>query len=141
MALRRLAPLIALLAFMASAASAFAQPMMECGVGRKPMALAELFFGRNIKGRLGVTEMQWTRFVAAELTPRFPSGLTVVDAKGQWRDPDRKVVVQEPSKVVTIVLPGDAEDDARLHEIIDAYKARFQQQSVGLVVRPVCAAF
>ena len=68
-------------------------------------------------------------------------GLTVYDARGQWRDSDRNRIVREPSKVVMIVLPGKAEDMARLSEIAEAYKKRFKQQSVGIVLRPACVSF
>jgi hypothetical protein len=101
---------------------------------------AELFFGRNIGGQVGVSEAEFSRFVTREITPRFPDGLTVIDARGQWRDPERNIVVREPSKVVTIVLPS-GNQDARLQEIIEAYKARFRQQSVALIVRPACVSF
>jgi hypothetical protein len=76
-----------------------------------------------------------------EITPRFPDGLSAVDAKGQWRDRNRNEIVREPSKLVTIVLPGDPADQARLSEIVEAYKRRFKQQSVGLIVRPACVSF
>jgi hypothetical protein len=39
------------------------------------------------------------------------------------------------------VLPGQAEDIARLNEIVAAYKRRFKQQSVGMIVRPACVSF
>jgi hypothetical protein len=103
--------------------------------------VAELFFGRNIEGRVGVSEADFSRFVTREITPRFPDGLTVIDARGQWRDRVRNTTVREPSKIVMIVLPHGAGDDGRLQEIIDAYKARFRQQSVALVVRPACVSF
>jgi len=102
---------------------------------------AELLFGRNIGGRVGVSEADFSSFVTREITPRFPDGLTIVDARGQWRDPVRSTVAREPSKIVLIALPGSAADDARLQEIIEAYKARFRQQSVGLIVRPACVSF
>jgi hypothetical protein len=102
---------------------------------------AELLFGRNVGGRLGVSEAEFSRFVAREITPRFPDGLTVIDAKGQWRDRASNAIVREPSKVVLIALPGHAADDANLAGIIEAYKARFRQQSVGLIVRPACVSF
>jgi hypothetical protein len=106
----------------------------------KAMTVADLLFGRG--GRIAVGETAWARFVAREITPRFPDGLTVFDAKGQWRDPATSRMVRERSKVVTIVLPGSSPDDkARLSEIVDAYKARFRQTSVGLILRPACASF
>ena len=40
-----------------------------------------------------------------------------------------------------IVLPGHDDDIARLNEIAEAYKSRFKQQSVGMIVRPACVSF
>jgi hypothetical protein len=135
---RRLAAVAALLATLVPA---FAQPALQCTGTQKPMAVAELMFGRNIGRRIGVSETQWRRFVDREITPRFPLGLTIVDARGQWRDAATKALVREPSKLVTIVLPGEAGDDARLNEIATVYKKRFRQDSVGIIVRPACVAF
>lgn len=119
--------------------SASTQPT-ECRVG-KSQQVAELMFGRNIGERVGVSEAQWARFVDREITPRFPDGLTVFDTRGQWRDAERNRIVREPSKLVQIVLPGKAEDADRLNEIAAAYKSRFRQQSVGVIVRGACVSF
>ena len=112
----------------------------ECRTG-KPQQVAELMFGRKIGDRIAVSEAAWARFVDREITPRFPDGLSIIDARGQWRDTARNKIVREPSKLVQIVLPGKAEDDQRLAEIADAYKKKFQQQSVGIIVRAACVAF
>jgi Protein of unknown function (DUF3574) len=117
-----------------------AQPA-ACGAPLKPQQVAELLLGRKIGDRLGVSETQFLNFLDREITPRFPDGLTVYDARGQYRDSERNRIVREPSKVVMIVLPGHPEDMARLNEIADAYKKRFRQQSVGIVLRPACVSF
>ena len=91
--------------------------------------------------KLGVTETQWGRFVDREISPRFPDGLTVFEAKGEWRDTVRKTIVHEPSKVVEIVLPGKPDDVEQLNQIAQAYKSRFRQQSVGIVMRGACVSF
>jgi hypothetical protein len=119
---------------------AFAQPL-ACSAPQKPQQVAELLLGRKIGDRLGVSETQFLNFLDREITPRFPDGLTVYDARGQYRDGERNRIVREPSKVVMIVLPGKAEDMARLTEIAEAYKKRFRQQSVGIVLRPACVSF
>jgi hypothetical protein len=136
-----LAAALALLALVAGIDRAGAQSSLQCGGAQKPAVVAELMFGRKIGNRIAVTESRWARFVDREITPRFPDGLSVVDAKGQWRDRERNVIVHEPSKLVTIVLPGDPADQIQLGEIIEAYKRRFKQQSVGVIVRPACVAF
>jgi hypothetical protein len=88
-----------------------------------------------------VNEGDWSRFVDREIISRFPKGLTVFNAAGQWRDQASNKIMREPSKVVQIVLPGQVEDIARLNEIVEAYKRRFRQQSVGMIVRPACVSF
>jgi hypothetical protein len=112
----------------------------ECRIG-KPQEVAELMFGRNAGNRMAVSDAAWARFVDREITPRFPDGLTILDARGQWRDSGRKRIMREPSKLVEIVLPGKDEDQRYLGEIAAAYKSRFHQQSVGIIVRPACVAF
>ena len=121
-------------------ASAGAQPV-ACSAPLKLQQVAELLLGRKIGDRLGVSETQFLNFLDREITPRFPDGLTVYDAHGQYRDSERNRIVREPSKVVMIVLPGSPEDIARLNEIADAYKKRFRQQSVGIVLRQACVSF
>ena len=113
----------------------------DCHGGQKPRQVAELLFGRNIGDRPGVSEAQWGRFVDREISPRFPGGLTVLDAKGEWRDSARRTIVHEPSKLVEIVLPGKDDDADELEAIARAYKSRFRQQSVGIVVRGACVSF
>lgn len=125
----------------ATVALALPAAAQECSHPAKPMLRAELMFGRHIGGRLGVSERQWTRFVARELTPRFPDGLTVLDAQGQWRDRARNAVVREPSKIVIVLIADEASARERLAAAAAAYKARFKQQSVAVLTRPVCAAF
>jgi hypothetical protein len=131
---------IAVWAAIAPAGIAAAQPL-ECAGTLKPHQVAELFFGRKIGTNGFVTRTAWRRFLAREVTPRFPDGLTVIEAYGQWRDPATMRISREPSTVVVIAMPGATADYARLNEIAEAYKTRFRQQSVGIIVRPACAAF
>ena len=113
----------------------------SCHGNQQTRKVAELLFGRDIGHRLGVSDSNWARFVARELTPRFPDGLTISDTQGQWRDRDSGSIVHEPSKRVEIVLPGTADDDAKLDAVAAAYKHAFHQQSVGVIVRNACVSF
>jgi hypothetical protein len=123
-----------------ASASAGAQGL-ACTAPQQSMQQVELMFGRNIGGHLGVSEAAWTRFLAREVTPRFPDGLSVLDAAGQWQDKERGRVVREPSKLVIIVTADDAPARDKLAAIVTAYKQQFRQQSVGVISRPVCAVF
>jgi Protein of unknown function (DUF3574) len=114
---------------------------IECAGAQKPRQVAELLFGRKIGERVGVSEREFGRFVDREISPRFPDGLTVLDAAGEWNDTARKTIIHEPSKLVEIILPGNADDLDRLTQIAEAYKRQFQQQSVGIVTRAACVSF
>jgi hypothetical protein len=114
---------------------------MLCHGAQRARQVAELLFGRDVGHRLAVTESAWTRFVAREITPRFPDGLTVSNADGQWRDPASGAIVREPAKRVEIVLPGATDDEARLEAVVAAYKRAFHQQSVAVIVRSACVSF
>lgn len=112
-----------------------------CAPGQQAMLSAELLFGRKIGDRVGVSETDFRRFVDEELTPRFPDGLTILDATGQYRDSERSRLIREPSKLVLIAMPDEAGNRDKLSSIIEAYKHRFDQQSVGLLLKPACASF
>jgi len=137
-----LLPVFGAAVLMAAMGSSRAEaPALACVAPQQVRQVAELLFGRNIGGRLGVSEAAWGRFVTRELTPRFPDGLTVTNAIGQWRDPTAGRIVHEPSKRVEIVLPGNGDDQARLEAVAHAYKEEFRQRSVGIIVRPACVSF
>lgn len=110
-----------------------------CADPLKPMLRAELFFGRTIGDRFGVTDRLWQIYVDRELTPRFPEGFTVIDGRGQWREED--AVMREASKIVIMVAPDSAELRTRIASAMNAYIKQFKQKSVGLVTQAVCAAF
>ncbi len=111
-----------------------------CIASQQRMQQIELMFGRNIGGRLGVGEAAWSRFLAREITPRFPDGFTVLDAAGQWRDNERSRPGRERSKLVIIVTADDASVRDKIDTIVIAYKRQFRQRSVGVISHEVCAA-
>ena len=134
----RFAPIAALLAALALAGCATSPP--RCPVGQEPMRTAQLFFGQNIGGEHGVSEADFRKFVDEELTPRFPSGLTVLEGGGQWKGDENKLI-REASKVVVLVLPNGIEANLKLNAARKAYKAKFHQESVLLVTQPACVDF
>jgi Protein of unknown function (DUF3574) len=111
-----------------------------CPDGMQEMWQAQLLFGRNIGGTLGVSDDDWRRFVDQVIAPRFPAGFTISDASGVWRGANG-MPVHEPSKVLMVAAPAGPETRAQLDAIAAAYRTRFHQEAVGIVVRPVCAVF
>ena len=122
------------------AGCATAPPGPPCPAGQERMRTAQLFFGRDVAGRPSVSEAEFRRFVDDELTPRFPDGLTVLDAAGQWRGSENKMI-REASKVVLIVLPPKRGVSDRIEAVRAAYKARFHQESVLLITQAACVSF
>ena len=129
----------ALAAALALVGCAGAAPQV-CAPGLMRMVQAELFFGRDVAGRAMVSEEEWRRFLDEEVTPRFPDGFSVADTYGQYRNSAGKIT-REQSKQLLIVTPRGGADQAKLAAIRDAYKRRFNQESVLLVESPICAAF
>lgn len=131
----------ALLSAILIAVATPASAQLSCAAPQKPMMEVELMFGRNIGGRLGVTDKLWASFLGREVTPRFPEGLTVFDTSGQWSDARTKKVVREPSKIVRIIMPADTQASEKIDAIASAYKKQFRQDSVGVLSRPACVSF
>jgi hypothetical protein len=107
--------------------------------GRK--ATAELVFGRVAEdGSGGVSEADFAQFLDGEVSPRFPEGLTVIDAEGRMTPPAGSMI-REPAKLVMIVLPGGKDDSTKLQAVRLAYVKRFHQQSVLLMTHGDCVSF
>lgn len=100
----------------------------------------ELYFGRDKPGG-EVTDTEWQGFVDEILSPRFPDGLTVLDARGSWRDPHSGKVLSERTKLILIVAPDAAATRAVIEAAVADYRSRFDQHTVLRVERPVCATF
>lgn len=105
-----------------------------------PVLADRLFCGLSIPGGGEVTETEWRAFVADEVTPRFPDGLTIWRAEGQWRGADG-VIVREPTLIIEILHDHDVRIDRRIVEIAEAYKTRFRQESVLRVTMPARMEF
>jgi hypothetical protein len=136
--MRRTAALLAALglALAACATTPEDPPPPACPPGEEPLRTAQLFFGGNIAGQPGISESAFAAFVDEELKPRFPQGLTVLDGGRQWQGSEN-ALIRQAAKVVVIVLPAKGSDKL-LSEVRARYKARFQQESVLLIVQDSC---
>lgn len=132
---------LALLLLLIIAAAATPAKASDCIGGGTDRLVIELLFGRNIGARVGVTNKAFRRFVDVEVTPRFPDGFTLLDTIGQFRASGSRAIVREPGKQLVIALADEASGLPRVREIIEAYKRRFQQQSVAMIAHRSCVAF
>jgi len=126
-----------LIAFGAAAASpAHAE---GCVAPTSAMQQVKLYFGSSVRGRPFVTE--WSQFLASEVTPKFPDGLTVSDARGQWRSGDGRIY-REATHVLGILYKADATTDGKIEAIRGACKKQFHQENPAVRVdSAVCTSF
>jgi hypothetical protein len=113
---------------------------VACTPGDTALVRDVVYFGRNRPTGGTVSDADWERFLAEVVTPRFPAGLTVVDATGQWRG-ESGAVERERSEIVTVFHGGDAASRRAVAEIAAEYKIRFQQEAVLRERAATCARF
>jgi hypothetical protein len=89
----------------------------------------------------GVSEEQWRAFLDKEVTPRFPSGLSVVELYGQWLSKDQSIPLRLRSKMLIIYNEDNAENRAKIDAIRTAWKQKTGDQSVLRVTGPVDVSF
>jgi hypothetical protein len=105
-----------------------------------------MYFGRNVRARCDrypgttVSDSAWSAFLREVATPRFPAGLTVYRAEGQWREGDGRIL-REETFVLEIVHRADPDAEVAFREIAADYKDRFCQTSVMRVTSPARQRF
>lgn len=113
---------------------------LPCSAGAQALIEDRLFFGLSRPDGGLVDDAQWQEFLRDEVTPRFPQGLTVVEASGQWRNADGSLS-REPSRELTLAHADDAANEAAVVAITQAYKRRFAQEAVLRLKQAACASF
>ena len=77
-----------------------------------------------------ISEVQWRAFLDKEVTPRFPDGLTVFDAYGQWLFRGAKEPNRLATKVLVILHEDTPQRTADIEAIRLAWKQATRHQSV-----------
>ena len=98
-----------------------------------------LYFGTNKPGGI-VSDAEWQAFLATDVTPRFPQGITSWQASGQWRSATG-ALEHESSHVLQLVHPDTADNERAVREVMDLYRKRFEQEAVLRVRLPACTSF
>jgi hypothetical protein len=103
----------------------------------------ELYFGIGpAESRdSGQREQRWHDFLDREVTPRFPDGLTVLEAYGQWRGKASDAPERLLSKVLVILCEDSPASRSSIDAIRVAYKAETGSKSVLLVTQPADVSF
>ncbi len=113
---------------------------LVCAPGQQHMHSELPYFGTSKPGGGTVSAQEWQDFVDHTVTPRFPAGLSMWRARGQWRSAQQPVVVED-SQLLNIVHGGSAAERAAFSAVVSIYKQRFQQESVLRTSAPVCVQF
>ena len=111
---------------------------LSCGGGGRRAVQELVYFGTNTSSG-SVTPEDWTRFLSEAVTPRFPEGLSVWQASGQWRAASG-VMVNEPTYILSLIHSDGAATNKAMEDILSSYKTRFQQDAVLRVTASVCAS-
>lgn len=98
---------------------------------------SELYFGVGEEQGAGtrvqadpVTDAQWRAFLDKEVTPRFPDGLTVFDAYGQWLFRGDPSPNRLRTKVLVVLHEDTPQRRADIEAIRLAWKTATKHQSV-----------
>lgn len=94
------------------------------------LATFQLFFGRHIANlNREVSDFSWDQFVSDTIDPLF-DGYTIQTAKGVWRGQS------ETAMILSVCCSDSPWTRELIQDIAEAYKTRFHQDSVGLLVLP-----
>lgn len=108
-----------------------------CQTAAASQVRTTLYFGLGKPNGM-VSELEWQLFLRDEVTPRFPQGLTVWDAAGQWQS--KGEIGHERTKVLLLVHPDARASHDAVQAVIARYRTLFQQESVLWETSRVCAA-
>ena len=102
-----------------------------------------LYFGLGLADHpdQGISEQEWRAFLDKEVTPRFPSGLSVLDVYGQWQGKTETAPERLRSKMLIIYYPDSAENRDKVAAIRTAWKQKTGDQSVLEVTEPADVSF
>lgn len=112
-----------------TACTATRTPAARGALHPEAAVIDRLWFGRSIPGGGYVSAEEWKRFVDEVITPRFPEGVTLWAAEGQWRDA-QGAVIQENVMVLEVIHRGGATAATLIQEIAEEYRQRFKQEAV-----------
>ena len=100
----------------------------SCGPTSSPQLRTTLYFGLS-RPKGSVSELEWQVFLRDEVTPRFPEGLTVWDAAGQWKGREG-TIGHERTKILLLVHGDTPHARAGVQAVIAQYRKTFEQESV-----------
>jgi hypothetical protein len=114
------------------------QTAAACPAPLKSALQFNLYFGRETANGGQVSEAEWAKFLADEVTPRFPDGLSVIDVAGQSRESSGRMAREKTKLLVVVVFDAPAHLP-KVQAVVDAYNKRYGQHGVFRTEHSVCA--
>ncbi len=91
------------------------------------MIQTQLFFSLATGDGKGVSEQQFAQFLEEVVRPRFPDGMTVLDAYGQGKGSpaDAASLLHASTKLLILVHPNTPDAQNKLGEVKAQFRSRF----------------
>lgn len=119
--------LFALLFLLALACAAHAATRVQ-----ENIVLYRFHFGLGV-GDLSVGQQKMRAFVDGTITPAFPNGLTIYEARGQWRSPEHGLT-RERTVVIDVQCADNEENHAAVEKIANQYVQDFKAAGASVFV-------
>ena len=116
-----------------------AEPSEDCPDGYSRHIEFQLFFGLADSSGNQISDAEWEQFQTEVITPRFPAGMSVIDVKGQWREPDGDIQRENTRMVRGLMAAPDGDGLRLVNEISDEFVRRFNQDPVFRIMSEVCS--
>ena len=113
---------------------------LGCRSDEQSLVRDTLYFGAAMPDGGRIDDEAWRTFESDAIGAAFPQGHTLLAGFGHWRDASGRDAA-EPSRIVIIVHPDDADSAQRVRRIAQVYRERFRQESVLRERSTVCAQF
>lgn len=94
----------------------------EAAIASPALIQQDLYFGQSLSNYKTISSLEFRDFLDDVITPRFASGLTQFDGKGQLQD---QPGVETVTNVVTLYAADSLENQVSLKQIAQAYQQEF----------------
>lgn len=91
----------------------------------------KIHFGMGV-GSKALNPDIFAKFLNSEITPRFPAGLTLTYAYGQWKSPQG--LVREKVAVIDLFVESNKENLEKIEEVTEIYVKKFKNAKVSAFV-------
>ncbi len=112
-----------------------------CSCAASRMVETDLYFGQSKPDGTMITEKEWNSFKETQVAKTFKEGCTVLNAVGNWNDPETHKLITEPTYVIIYFYKRSKQVSNQVDSLRYWYKTTFQQQSVLRVDKKVKASF